>query len=133
MKYLLDTHTFLWSVASSGNIPAATRAKLEDPSNDVYLSAVSLWEISIKSRIGKIDLGGLLPGDLIGYSDKMGFELISLNAEEAISYCNLAESTHNDPFDRMLIWQAIQRNLQIVSKDSDFKKFAPFGLKVVWK
>jgi PIN domain nuclease of toxin-antitoxin system len=47
MKYLLDTHTFLWSVAGSENIPAATRSKLEDPGNDVYLSAVSLWEIAI--------------------------------------------------------------------------------------
>jgi PIN domain nuclease of toxin-antitoxin system len=133
MKYLLDTHTFLWTVAGSENIPAATQAKLEDPSNEVYLSAVSLWEISIKSRLGKIDLGGLLPTDLLGCSNKMGFELISLSAEEASSYGNLAEATHKDPFDRMLIWQALQRKLQIVSKDSDFEKFVPFGLKVVWK
>jgi len=133
MKYLLDTHTFLWSVAGSENIPASTRAKLEDPANSVYLSAVSLWEISIKSRLGKINLGCLLPRDLIGYSEKMGFELISLSAEEAVSYCELAEPTHNDPFDRMLTWQAIQRNLQIVSKDSDFEKFVPFGLRVIWK
>jgi PIN domain nuclease of toxin-antitoxin system len=133
MKYLVDTHTFLWCVAASANIPAGTRARLEDPANEVYLSAVSLWEISIKSRIGKIDLGGLLPSDLIGYSEKMGFELIGLTAEEAISYGDLGESTHNDPFDRMLIWQAIQRNLQIVSKDASFQKFVPFGLKLVWR
>jgi len=49
------------------------------------------------------------------------------------SYCNLSESTHTDPFDRMLIWQCIRRSMTIVSKDREFGKFEPYGLKVLWK
>jgi len=59
--------------------------------------------------------------------------LIDLTPEEANTYSDLAENTHNDPFDRMLIWQCIRRNMTMVSKDTEFKKFKDYGLKVLWK
>ena len=133
MKYLLDTHTFLWTISGSDNIPESTKTAIRNPDNDVYISSVSLWEIAIKARIGKLDLGNIETDDLIGLSEKMGIELISLTPEEAISYGKLEENSHFDPFDRMLIWQAIGRKLTIISKDGEFSKFVPHGLKLLWK
>ena len=133
MKYLLDTHTFLWTISGSENIPEATRAAIRSQENDVYVSSVSLWEIAIKSRIGKLDLGNIETDELIGHAETMGMELIGLTPEEAISYARLEEDSHFDPFDRMLIWQAIGRKLTMISKDGDFKKFVPHGLKLLWK
>ena len=132
MKYLLDTHTFIWSVAQSNLIPDRTRQELRDPGNEVFISAVNLWEISIKTRIRKIDLGGVTVDNLIDLAEEIGFQLIGLSPEEAVSYGTLAEDSHFDPFDRMLIWQAIRRNLTMVSRDSEFEKFVPHGLRLVW-
>ncbi len=133
MKYLLDTHTFLWSVSGSDNIPESTKVAIRNSDNDVYVSSVTLWEIAIKARIGKLELDKIETDDLIELSEKMGIELIGLTPEEAISYGKLEENSHFDPFDRMLIWQAINRNLTMVSKDSEYKKFVPYGLKLLWK
>ena len=132
MKYLLDTHTFIWSVAQSNLIPDRTRQELRDPGNEVFISAVNLWEISIKTRIRKIDLGGVTVDNLIDLAEEIGFQLIGLSPEEAVSYGTLSEDSHFDPFDRMLIWQAIRRNLTMVSRDSEFEKFVPHGLRLVW-
>ena len=133
MKYLLDTHTFIWSIAQPTLIPERAREELRNPGNEVFVSAVDLWEISIKTRIEKLDLGGLNVGDLIGVAEQTGFQLIGLSPEEAVSYGTLGEDTHFDPFDRMLIWQAIRRNLTIVSRDAEFEKFVPHGLQLLWQ
>jgi PIN domain nuclease of toxin-antitoxin system len=132
MRYLLDTHTFLWTIAGTGNLSEKARAIVEDETNEIIVSAVSLWEITVKIRINKLDLGKIKPEKLLDLIRKMDFSTIELSAAEAVSYYKLNESTHNDPFDRMLIWQAITRNLIIISKDCDFDKFKPFGLKLAW-
>lgn len=133
MKYLLDTHAFLWALSQSKDLPEKVIQAIKSPENDIYLSAVSLWEIAIKTRIKKLDLDGLSLDELIPLAEKMEFQLISLTPEEAVGYGNLTESTHKDPFDRMLMRQCIQRNLTIISKDSEFKKFKKHGLKILWK
>jgi PIN domain nuclease of toxin-antitoxin system len=133
MKYLLDTHTFIWSIAQSTLIPERARQELRNPGNEVFVSAVNLWEISIKTRIKKLDLGGLNVGDLIVVAEETGFRLIGLSPEEAATYGTLGEDTHFDPFDRMLIWQAIRRNLTMVSRDAEFEKFVPHGLQLLWQ
>jgi len=106
---------------------------IQDPGNEVFVSAVSFWEISIKSRLGKIDLIDLTTSDLIPSATAMGFLTIGLASDEAVSQDKLKENTHFDPFDRMLIWQAIQRDLVLVSSDPEFKKFKTDGLKLLWK
>jgi len=132
MKFLLDTHAFLWTIAGSGNIPAATQALLRNPDNEVFVSAVSLWEIAIKARLGKLHLGSIHPDELIGLAGQMGMTLLGLAPEEAASYGKLEEDSHFDPFDRMLIWQAICRRMTMVSKDAEFRKFIPHGLTLQW-
>lgn len=132
MNYLLDTHVLLWTIAGSENLSKRARAIIEDEGNEIIVSAVSLWEIAVKVRIGKLDLGTVKPEDLLDLIRRLDFTTIELTADEAVSYYGLDESTHNDPFDRMLIWQAINRGLTIISKDRDFDKFKPFGLKLAW-
>ena len=133
MKYLLDTHTFAWTVAESSKLSERARVEIQNPKNEVFISAVNLWEIAIKTRIKKIDLGSVQIDDLIAFAEEMGIQLISLSPEEAISYGKLEESSHFDPFDRMLIWQAITRKYTMISKDSEFGKFVPHGLRLLWK
>lgn len=133
MKYLLDTHVFLWSATQSKALPKKVIQAIKDPNNEVYVSAITFWEISIKTRLKKLDLGGLPIEDLIMLAEKMDFQLIDLTPEEANTYYNLSEETHNDPFDRMLIWQSIRRNLTIISKDTEFDKFKSHGLRILWE
>jgi PIN domain nuclease of toxin-antitoxin system len=131
MRLLLDTHAFLWAVSNPARLPAKSRGAIEDKSNQVFVSAVALWEITIKVRIGKLDIGK--NQDLISAAKNAGIEPLALMAEEAASYCDLFEPSHNDPFDRMLIWQAILRGLTLVSGDTEFARFKKYGLKLLWK
>ena len=133
MKYLLDTHAFLWALGQSKDLPEEVSKELKNPNNEVYVSAITFWEISIKTRIKKLDLGGIPTEDLLSLAEKMDFQVIDLTPEEANTYVNLAENTHNDPFERMLIWQCIRRNMTIVSKGIEFIKFKDYGLKILWK
>ena len=133
MRLLLDTHTFLWTILKPERLPALSHDVISAQASEVFVSAISLWEISIKSRLGKIDLINLSTIDLIPSAIKMGFIPVGLSPEEAVSQGELTESTHFDPFDRMLIWQAISRKLTLVSGDPEFKKFKKDGLKLLWK
>lgn len=131
MKLLLDTHTFLWAVSAPSRLPTEARSAIEDMANQAFVSAIALWEIAIKVRIGKLDLGW--DDDLIAAALNAGIEPLPLKPEEAASYGDLGESSHNDPFDRMLIWQAIKREMILVSGDPEFKRFDKYGLKLLWK
>ena len=133
MKLLLDTHTVLWSILTPNRLPPKSRNAIETPTTEVFVSSVSLWEISIKSRLGKLSLVDLSTDDLIPSVIGMGFVLIALTPDEAVTQGNLTENTHFDPFDRMLIWQAITRKMTLVSGDPEFSRFIPDGLKLLWK
>src|SRR5690349_12485650 len=102
MRYLLDTHAFLWALTYPKKLPRPVLRVLEDQKNELFLSAVSIWEASIKYRAGRLLLGGKSPSDLLDEADDMGVRLISLEPEEAASHSNLTEDTHFDPFDRII-------------------------------
>ena len=131
MRLLLDTHTFLWSLSAPKRLPQNARTAIEDRQNQVFVSAVTFWEIAIKLRLGKLDLGS--SDDIVDAAVTAGFTPIPLTPDEAASSSDLAEATHNDPFDRLLIWQAITRDLTIVSGDAEFELFRQEGLKLLWK
>lgn len=132
MRYLLDTHTFLWTYGQSDRLPKKVKAVVEDASVEVFISAVTFWEISIKLRAKRLAVGGKTATELINEAKNMGFLILNLGAEEAASQQNLTEDTHFDPFDRMLIWQAIQRDMILVSKEPEFRKFEADGLRLLW-
>src|ERR1044071_1973704 len=119
MKLLLDTHTFLWFIMGNPNLSANARALIEDLANEKFVSVASVWEIAIKISIGKLALsaqfGTLIPQQL----SVNGFELLNLEVRHAATLINLPFH-HRDPFDRLLIAQAIVEQMQIVSTDSFF-------------
>lgn len=133
MRYLLDTHTFLWVLTDQKKLPARVTAIIEDTSQELFLSAVSLWEMAIKLRSGRLDIGGRLASDVLAEAINMNLEIISLDPVEAATHGNLTEDTHFDPFDRMLIWQAIARDMTLISRDPEFTRFKKDGLRLLWK
>lgn len=78
---------FSWCITQSDKLPGKVRKAIQDPHNEIFISAVTFWEISIKSRLNKIDLGGLPIEDLIQLAEKMDFQCINLTPEEANTYC----------------------------------------------
>jgi PIN domain nuclease of toxin-antitoxin system len=131
--YLLDTHSFLWSVFAPEKLSQPVHAALSDYHNFVYVSSVTFWEISLKAGIGKLTLTGCLPDELPEIAQRMGYLSLSLEPEEAACFHRLPKLPHKDPFDRMLIWQAIQRRLVLISKDSAFSQYHSLGLQTFWQ
>ena len=133
MKLLLDTHIWIWSYSETHKLSSQVTRAITDPSNERYLSAVSIWEAAIKIRSGRLDLEGRTATDLVDEAKDMDLQFIDLEALEAATHSQLTESTHFDPFDRMLIWQAISRDLTLISGDKEFERFRRDGLKLLWK
>lgn len=131
MKYLLDTHYILWSIANSNKIPKRTRNILIDPSNRILVSTISFWEISLKYSIGKLNIQGFMPEEIPDLCSKMDFDIITLSPQESSSYHQLVGNHHKDPFDKMLIWQAISNDYTLITDDADIKKYTSSGLKLL--
>ena len=113
MKLLLDTHTFLWALSEPNRMSKKQIAALEDPTNKVYVSSISITEIAIKASFGKLELSF----DPIDAAERSGFEMLDFSAKDALLLKDLPFH-HRDPFDRMLITQAISRKLIFVTQDS---------------
>jgi PIN domain nuclease of toxin-antitoxin system len=132
VNYLLDTHTLIWVVSEKEKLSSRVNQTLSSANNTFFVSAISFWEIAVKFSTGKLGIKGILPEELPDLSLKTGFQLISLTPDESSSYHKLIKTTHKDPFDRMLIWQAIQRNFIFITKDDDLDQYKSAGLKTLW-
>jgi PIN domain nuclease of toxin-antitoxin system len=132
MNYLLDTHTFLWAAFSPDKLSAKVRKEVRSAENHVFLSTITFWEISLKFFLGKIELANCTPDDMPGIAEQMGIEIIQPSPQETASSYRLPKVAHKDPFDRMIIWQAIQQQLVLVSKDAHFPEYKQFDLQVLW-
>jgi len=132
MNLLLDTHVFLWSLFTPDKLSEAIIREIKSPKNDVAVSVVTFWEISLKFALGKLELTGVKPEDLPDFADQMNLEILPVTAAEASSFHRLPRLSHKDPFDRIIIWQAIQREMTLISKDRDFKSYRQFGLRTLW-
>lgn len=115
MKLLLDTNVLLWWWANTNRIGPQARDAISDGANEVFVSPASLWEIEIKRSRGKLDA----PDDLIAEVAADGFLPLLVGLRHAVMAGRLPPH-HNDPFDRLLIAQALDENLTIVSADSVF-------------
>lgn len=132
MTYLLDTHTFLWSTFSQHRLSSRSHAAITDPGNDVLVSTVTFWELALKYGLGKIKLKGTTPEELPAAATSMGFGVLPLNASEACSFHRLPRDKHRDPFDRMLVWQAISERIPLITKDPELAVYSHEGLIVFW-
>ncbi|TGK54193.1 type II toxin-antitoxin system VapC family toxin [Leptospira bouyouniensis] len=132
MSFLLDTHVLLWTIGDSKQLSKKVSSIIQDQNNQILVSSISLWEISLKYKLGKLKLSGFKPEDIPKFLEKLNIKVIELNQLDASSYHNLKEDFHRDPFDRMLIWQCISNKLTLISKDSEMKHYKISGLKTIW-
>ena len=116
MKILLDTCTFLWIVGDSPELSEASRNLFREPSNDVFLSAVSVWEISVKYALGKLPLPQPPEKYIPIQREKHMVDPLGLD-DNSVLHLNRLPQLHKDPFDRMLICQAINHGLVILTPD----------------
>ena len=131
-KLILDTHTLLWAIGKSSELSKQVAEQITNSENDVYVSAVSLWEIALKHYLGKLTLGFKV-ADIPKYCRKMGFYLISLDPQEALDSFKLPQKeNHKDLFNRMLIYQCIRNNYILISKDNKMKSYSVDGLNYMW-
>ena len=131
MNYLIDTHIFLWSLFSPQKISKPAAQTLRKSENRIFVSSVTFWEIALKYALKKLELKGITPDELPEFADRMDFEILNLNAEDAASFHNLPRIAHRDPFDRMIIWQAIREKMILISKDKEIQFYQEFGLKIL--
>ncbi|HUX47141.1 MAG TPA: type II toxin-antitoxin system VapC family toxin [Desulfosporosinus sp.] len=132
MNFLLDTHSFLWTLFVPEKLSRSVTQKIKSSDNDVAVSVVTFWEISLKYALGKLELSGVEPDELPSFADQMGLSILPISPSEAASFHKLPRLLHKDPFDRFIIWQAIQQKMTLISKDREFKEYQKIGLKTHW-
>ena len=127
MNLLLDTHTLIWFGENDPKLSKKAVSAIESPENVKFVSTASLWEIAIKSSLGKLQLNQPL-NEIIATLQPNGFELLGIDAAHVLQIENLP-FLHRDPFDRMLISQALSESFVIVSKED---LFGQYGVKRLW-
>jgi PIN domain nuclease of toxin-antitoxin system len=116
---LLDTHALIWALSDPDRLSDTARNAIEDPKNEIYVSAVSAWEIGIKAGLGKIEFPlDDLPSSMVD----AGFSELPVSVRHAIAVKELPQH-HRDPFDRLLIAQALQEGLVVVTRDSQLAAY----------
>jgi len=128
MKLLLDTHTFLWWDNEPSKLSKNVYDLCQDPSNELLLSLVSIWEIQIKAQLGKLTLRTALSQIVTDQQSQNGITLLQITLPHILTLQNLPMH-HRDPFDRLLISQAQNEGASLLSKDSEF---ADYGVGVIW-
>jgi PIN domain nuclease of toxin-antitoxin system len=122
MRLLLDTHVFLWYITADPKLPATFREASQAPANEVYLSVASVWETVIKYHLGKLPLPAPPADYLPRQRDAHGIASLAID-EGAMSHLTSLPPLHRDPFDRLLVAQALQHGLTIVTVDSEIADY----------
>lgn len=118
MRLLLDTHIVLWGVTDDPRLPAAARAAIQDPANEIVVSVVSAWEVAVKRTKGKLHA----PIEIFGPLVDNGVSMLPVNLNHVLIAGHLPLH-HGDPFDRLLIGQAWVEQLRIVTVDPAFEAY----------
>ena len=128
MRLLLDTHALIWWLTDSRRLNRMVRRAIYDPANEKLISAASAWEIATKHRLGKLPEAETVVPDLPGTIADQGFSELPITVDDAMRAGQLA-GHHTDPFDRMLIAQALARNIPLVSNEQVFDRY---GVRRLW-
>lgn len=128
MRLLLDTCTFLWVVAGARELSSRAREVFSDPANDVFLSAASAWEIAVKHRLGKLPLPQAPEEFVPAQRAAHGIEPLPVDEESALHVAKLPD-LHGDPFDRMLVAQALVGGLVLLTPDDPIRRYP---VRAVW-
>jgi PIN domain nuclease of toxin-antitoxin system len=127
MTLLLDTHAFLWFVTGDSRLSRAARVALENDDARLCLSAACVWEMAIKSSLGRLTLPGTLE-DYVAEKLAEGFQMLPVDWTHAAAVERLPFH-HRDPFDRLLVAQSLAERVPIVTRDRVFRRY---GVQVVW-
>jgi PIN domain nuclease of toxin-antitoxin system len=128
MKYLLDTVAWIWSLDAVERLSRESRAILEDGREEIYLSAATVWEISIKLRLAKLSFPAPPAKTVPAFMTRQGLRPLSVSHMHAAKTYDLPLH-HSDPFDRLLIAQAMLEEMTIVTADRHFEKYE---VDIVW-
>ena len=123
MNRLLDTHVALWAITDSPRLSTRARALIEDPNATIWVSAASLWEISIKHGLGRGEMPVSGP-DALGFFQEAGLRILSIAAEHVVAVAALPPH-HQDPFDRILVAQAQVEPMHLITHDALVAKYDP--------
>jgi PIN domain nuclease of toxin-antitoxin system len=128
MRLLSDTHTFVWSFSNTKKLSVIAAGELQNPANEIYISVASVWEMQIKIKLGKMIFNDTLESIIIEQQQVNRIQILPVNLIHALHLENLP-THHKDPFDRLLISQAIVENMTLVSAD---KNFAKYQVNLLW-
>ena len=128
MRMLIDTHVFLWWVEGDHALPAKASAVIADPENECLISHASAWEMSIKASLGKLKLALPVRRYVDEHVMANGFRYLEIGMPH-IARVEKLPAHHGDPFDRLLIAQALEEKLPVVTADLIFRKY---GVKRIW-
>lgn len=129
---LLDTHSFLWAVMAPEKLSAKMRTVIADPGNEIHVSTISFWEITLKYSLGKLQMTGCSPDDLVAIGRQMGLTISAPSAEESAGFHRLPRAHHKDPFDRMLVCMCLQRRWTLITRDGNLGDYRSQGLLTAW-
>lgn len=121
MGFLLDAHAFLWFATGNKKLPSSIREKITDINQSCFISIASFWEITIKIQIKKLQINISL-NELYLFADRNNIKILQINEQHLTDLLTL-EFIHNDPFDRLIISQAISEKLILITKDKGLKKY----------
>jgi PIN domain nuclease of toxin-antitoxin system len=128
MRLLLDTHALLWFIGNDPQLSVPARQSIEAPAHDKFVSAASLWEVALKIGLGKLKLPGTFDEIFPRQLEVNGFELLAISCAHLNQNISLPFH-HRDPFDRLLIAQALTDDMTIVIRDPEFSKYSA---KILW-
>ena len=128
MRLLLDTHAFLWWLTGSERLSDAARGAITDEANPILVSAASAWEMATKHRLGRLPGAGEVVLDMASSIAGQGFEGLAITVDDG-GRAGRLPGLHRDPFDRMLIAQALTRDLVLVSNET---LFDVYGVRRLW-
>lgn len=126
MRLLLDTHVLLWAIGSPAKLPARVASAIVDPRNLVFVSPVSTWEVAIKTSLGKLDAS---VRQILKVIERTGFEELPVRFAHTLSVATLPRK-HKDPFDRLLVAQALEEGLTLVTAD---RAMEAYRVPLLWE
>ncbi len=128
-RLLVDTHVLLWMLLAPERIPESTRATVADPTTDILVSAASAWEIATKQRLGKLDGAEAVVAGYAEHLDRLRATEVPITSRHAL-HAGLLRWEHRDPFDRMIVSQAMIDSLPLVTADAAIIAF--HGVRIMW-
>jgi len=127
MPYLLDAHTFLWFISGDEKLPTQIKTIVLNVNQPCYISIASFWEIAIKKQIGKLKIE-LKIEELFSFANRNQIEIIQINEKHLITLLEM-DVIHKDPFDRIIVSQAISENMTLISKDG---ALGGYPINLIW-